>query len=212
MNQYKTSLIKVMWHLLIVNVLLSCAFSRVFAADENGAVAAMSVEAIVASVRSNNVATFEKVASDLYLERQRLCRELLSILKDAKSSNFQKCSAAYYLGEMRLPDAVSVLSTLVALRNESSYGIKTRLPVMTDYPVVEALIKIGKASTVGMISNLENSSDPLVCDLSARVIRKVEGFELARIIVQNAIAKQTDAAKKARLQAAMSLKYFADSQ
>jgi hypothetical protein len=201
------SLQRYAWCLLIVSALVFCSFSHAVATGEGG-IPAMSTEVIVASVRGNNMEDFEKTASDVHIERQRLCRELVGILQNTKSSNFQKCSAAYFLGEMRMQSAASVLAAHLTLRTETSDRLVKRLPVMKNYPAVEALIKIGKASTKPMIQNLEGSSDSLIRDLSARVIRDVEGSDLARIIIQKAVSKQSDSEKKKRLQAALSLKHL----
>jgi hypothetical protein len=203
-------LVKPAWQFLIVNALVLCLSSRAVAAEEGG-LPVMSTETIVASVTGNNLQAFEKVASDLYAERQRLFRELLRILQDTNSSNFQKCSAAYFLGEVRIPDPVAALATHVTLRKEAS-GSTTRLPVIRDYPAMEALIKIGKPSTKHMVQNLEDSSDLLTRELSARVISVIEGRSLAGIIIGKAISKQPDPVKKKRLKAALSLRYLTETK
>lgn len=204
-------LMKRAWYFIIVNTLVFSLLGQAIA-DEKGRLSAMSTETIVASVRGNNMQTFENAANDLYVERQNLSRELLSILQDTKSSNFQKCSAAYFLGEMRIPDAVFALAEHVTLRKEASDYLVKGLPVMKEYPAVEALIKIGKPSTIQMIRNLEDSSDSLFRELSTRVIRDVEGADIGRIIIQKAIKKQANSKKKERLQAALSSKYLTDVQ
>jgi len=200
-----------MWRVFIINALVFCSFSRAIAAEKEGSVS-MSYEIIMASVRANDIGAFEKAANNVYVERQRLCRELIGVLQDAKSSNLQKCSAAYYLGEMRMSDAVAALADHITLRSDASGSLIKRLPVMKEYPAVEALIRIGKPSTRQMIQNLEERSDSLVRELCARVIRDVEGYDFARIIIQAAIAKQSDTGKKERLQAALLLKNLADVQ
>lgn len=199
------------WCLFIVGALMSCSFSPCDAAEKGGQTE-MNREVIVASVKGNDMGAFEKAANDLYVERERLCQELVSILQDAKSSNFPKCSAAYYLGEMRMQDAVPALAANITLRQEAADSLVKRLPVMEDYPVVQALVKIGKASTKHMIQNLEDNADSLVRELSARVMRGVEGSDLARILVQRELTTQANPVRKERLQAALLSKYFADAQ
>ncbi|MHC4529568.1 MAG: hypothetical protein ACYS29_16970, partial [Planctomycetota bacterium] len=76
------------------------------------------------------------------------------------------------------------------------------------YPVVEALIKIGKPSVRVMIHNIVSSNDKKVRDLSAKVIRYIEGREIGRIVLEKAAERQTDPAKKARLKGALDLDYF----
>jgi hypothetical protein len=101
--------------------------------------------------------------------------------------------------------SVKVLSKYItfARDHEVPHG---REPLWGRYPVVEALIKIGRPAIPIMIANLENSTDILVRELSARVIRYIEEPEIGKVIIEIAMKKQADAAKKKKLQA--SLKYF----
>ena len=113
--------------------------------------------------------------------------------------------AAYLLGLYRYADACGNLAKVIAMENEDYGQQQSREPRWGQYPAVEALIHIGKPAIPAMLRNLETSDDEHVRGLSARVIHYVEGSELAKKVVQNAVAKQKNPEQKRRLESGLPL-------
>jgi len=143
---------------------------------------------------------------ELCKERSDIQGDLIHQLGDS-SSKETKFAAAFLLGIYRMKGSVYSLSRNITLENENILQ-DTRISLWDRYPVVEALIRIGKPSVREMIRNIQTSGDEKTRELSARVIRYVEGPEIGRIILEKAIEKQTDPQRKAKLEAALSLDYF----
>ena len=113
--------------------------------------------------------------------------------------------AAYLLGLYRYPEAVNHLAAKITMENDDEVLPQGKMARWGRYPAVEALIRIGKPSVAAMLRNLASSSDQHVRALSARVIFYVEGEQIGRLIVENAIAKEDDSVKKKNLEASLSL-------
>lgn len=146
-------------------------------------------------------ANLDKQLTAHELERERLRVSLTSSLH-AVSPEVQY-AAAYLLGLYRYAEAVNDLANAITLHAETIQQSKEAR--WGQFPVVEALIRIGEPSVRAMLANLETSDDANVRGLSARVIFFVEGPELSKIVVQNAVKAQTDPDKKKRLQDALPL-------
>lgn len=142
-----------------------------------------------------------KVLQQLSRERIDVMGSLISQLEESnpKEANF---AIAYLLGFYRMEQSVPHLSKYIALKIEKIERVKA-LPLYGEYPVVEALIRIGNPAIRQMIKNIESSDDEKVRKLSARVIRYVDGPEIAKFRLEKTIEKQSDPTKKSRLKAAL---------
>ena len=170
--------------------------------QETNSVYKTKPEDVIASVLSGKFKSFNAVAINFGDERTRLGRQLMKILTDPKSSNFVRCTAAYYLGEMRFSEAADVLAGQIALEDTSESTIS--LNILSWPPALDALAKIGSASLPALIRNLSESDDSEVRDLSLTLVLRIDGDkEIAELRLQKALAVQTDPAKKARLQSAL---------
>ena len=139
----------------------------------------------------------------LVSDRFNMCDRLLQQLDPAtdKEVSFE---IAYLLGIYRMERAVSELSRYIAVRNDKfDPNVYLQMSLYGEYPIAEALTLIGNPSVRPMLDNLEASDDATVRKLSARVIVIVEGREIAKVVLEKAIEKQRDDAKKARLKAAI---------
>lgn len=125
----------------------------------------------------------------------------------ASDSKEMKSAAAFLLGMYRMDQSVYHLSKFITLENEHIVP-NTKEPLWDRYPVVEALIRIGKPAVPEMLRNIRTSDDEKTRELSARVIRYVEGPEIGRIILEKALEKQDDTKQKSRLEEALTLVYF----
>ncbi len=135
-------------------------------------------------------------------DRSDLQTALISQLRDESNPKEVTISIAFLLGLHRMGQAVQDLSKHIALTNRPLLD-DDRRPLIGEYPVVDALIRIGGPAIPEMIKNIETSDDEKVRELSAKVIRYVDGPEIARFRLQKAMEKQSDPGKKARLKAAM---------
>ena len=131
--------------------------------------------------------------------RQQSFYDLWPLLNS--KDNQVQCSAAYLLGA-RYSEACVVLSQVITLKDSKFAYLQLSSRMWGQYPAAEALAEIGKPSTPFMLLNLATSDDELVRDLSLKVIRSVEGAEVAQFIVELAINKEEISANKKRLQAA----------
>jgi HEAT repeat protein len=148
--------------------------------------------------------------NQLTKERLDIQGNLIQLLKNSRSKDV-KFAAAFLIGLYRMERSVYSLSRYITLESESEYEYtdsSNKLPLWDRYPIVQALIRIGKPAVPEMIRNIQTSDDEKVRQLSARVIRYVEGPEFGRIVIEKAIERQTDPQKKSKLEAALSLDYF----
>jgi len=142
-------------------------------------------------------------------------KDLLTVLNSplAKNDNFYRWDtprniAIAVLGEMRDPGTVEpLLEWIVPHEGQSTETTGDLL----DPFAVTALIKIGKLASVECLRRLSlKDNDKEVASLVKRglllrIIRQVEGDDVARFMLQNAIEKEQDKDKKANLTAALAL-------
>jgi len=165
-------------------------------------------EDIIASIRANTFDTFDNLAANVIDDRTRFINELRKIFNDTKSSNYQQCAAAFYLGEMRASEAAYDLAVNIKLSMDHSLDHAT---ILTMAPTVTALVKIGNTSIPAVIRNLAESDDAQVRDLSLKVLYRIEGDkDIVQLRLQKALNVEKDLQKQARLQTA--LKFLADTQ
>ncbi len=129
-------------------------------------------------------------------------KETLITTLGSRSKQTVFCSA-FLVGMNRYAEAAGSLARLITLEDEARSPKRRR---WGQYPVAEALVRIGKPVIPAMLRNLETSDDEKTRRLTAKVILRVEGVEVAKSLVTSAIAKQQDPERKGRLRS--SLVYF----
>jgi hypothetical protein len=145
-----------------------------------------------------------KTASRYYAKKERLGAELLNTLRDKKSSNANKCEAAYYLGEMGFSAAADDLAANIAINLGDSVILIQNLPIFLAYPSRDALVKIGTLSIPPVIRNIAECDDTHVRELSLDVMNRVYGDkDFVQLRLQKALRAEKDSHKRARLQAAL---------
>lgn len=91
--------------------------------------------------------------------------------------------------------------------------INNKESILSDRPIAEALVRIGKPAVPEMLKVLVGSDDSIVRAEAVAVIRFVEGKEVSVFILESAIKKETDSSQKQRLQLALKeLKALLDRQ
>jgi hypothetical protein len=78
-------------------------------------------------------------------------------------------------------------------------------PLWERYPAMEALITIGKPSVRPSIELLATEDNPIRRELAIKVIRYVEGPEVAEFILQKELAAEGDSARRDRLKGVLDL-------
>jgi len=105
---------------------------------------------------------------------------------------------------MRAPQVVNALADKVTLAFDSSRTPIFHFPIISGYPAMDALVKIGNPSIPAVIRNLEESEDAKVRELSLKVLYRIEGDkDIVQLRLQKALEVQQDSKKKARLQTAL---------
>jgi hypothetical protein len=169
-------------------------------AEENRPV---TPDEIIASVGATNYEFYnfdEGLAARTTHQREHLITKLLNFYRDGRTSDDQKCAAAFYLGELRASDAANDLGANIALNlsHPSNFGGAFG-PWIPD-----ALFEIGTPAIPALIKNLQESDDTKVRELSLEVLDAIEGDkDVVQLRLQKALDAQSDATKKARLQAAI---------
>jgi len=126
---------------------------------------------------------------------------LKQILANSASKKEVTIAAVYLAGLYRLGDTVSELAKIIFL--EEHERIQKSEALWGQFPVVEALIKIGNPSVPKMLELIQESSDPKTRKLAATVILHIETESVGAFILQKKMDTQTDAAQKERLGAAI---------
>ena len=145
----------------------------------------------------------ELCMGQVHSELNHMERELTEAFKASKDATTKFC-LAYMMGRYRFRLAAEVLSKEIGLRNHAyDEEPPNREPLFGEYPIASALIQIGNHSIPYMIENVRSSTDEKIRELSVRVIRHVEGEEVAAFILRRAADKEESVEKKRRLLAAL---------
>lgn len=143
-----------------------------------------------------------KLLSQVDTQRNELLGILLKHLGTSSSKNVQ-AAAIYLIGRHRLSDAVDELIRRIDFAPGSDRRIPEPEPLWERYPAMEALITIGKPSVPPAIELLATDKSDLRRTLAVKVIRYVEGPEVAEFVLQKAEAKENDIDRKSMLNDAL---------
>ena len=69
---------------------------------------------------SNDLMGLDDMANNFDVQQKHLADKLLEVFKNPKSNDFNHCSIAYYLGEMRVPEASETLAGAITLQFDLS--------------------------------------------------------------------------------------------
>lgn len=138
-----------------------------------------------------------RLLSQVDEQRNELLGVLLRHLGTSSSINVQ-AAAIYLIGRHRLSDGVTELTQRVDFAPETP-PMKGPEPLWDQYPAMEALISIGKPSTPAAIGLLASDSNDLRRNLAVKIIRYVEGAEVAEFILQNEQNNEGDPQRKTML-------------
>lgn len=132
--------------------------------------------------------------------------ELLGVLlKHLGTSTDKKVQAAaiYLIGRHRLSEGSGELIRRIDFDSGGEPKLSA-LPLWERYPAMEALITIGKPSVPAAIELLATDGNDLRRNLAVKVVRYVEGPEVAELILQKSLAPESNLNRKALLRDAQS--------
>ena len=171
------------------------------------AVAKDKVESKILDINNNlSIEEWHKETLKLAHERFNIIDKLMRQLHYGKNLNKEKkIRICYLLGKYRASRATMDLLNIITLEDQNVTEEDTRFPLWRKYPAYEALIKIGVPTIPRILKKLETESDLLAMRLEVAVIYWVYGKEIAKIILDKALAKQTDTQKAKNIKKAMRL-------
>jgi hypothetical protein len=182
--------------LILIILTFLCAETNLLAQDTNE----ITYQGIIKSIKGNPD-SLDVTINWFGNQRQQFVGKLLDLLQRPESPNPEQCAAAYYLGELRAPEAASVLASKITL--QYTYPVD-HLTILMRSPAFEALIKIGDPSISAVIRNLAESDDVKVRELSLQVLTRIDNDkDISKLRLQKTIKAEADPQKQARLQAAL---------
>jgi len=131
--------------------------------------------------------------------------EMLAVLVkhlDTSPSKNVRAAAIYLIGRYRLSDGVDQLIQHIDFDSGAAPS-RGPEPLWEEYPAVEALITIGQPSVPEVMDLLATDHNHLRRDLAVKVLRYVEGPEVADFLLRNYLAKEKDAQRRANLRDAL---------
>lgn len=134
-------------------------------------------------------------------QRNQLLTLLVRYLDTSPSKNVQ-AAAIYIIGRHRFSEGTTELVRHI----DFDAGERMRsasLPLWDQYPAMEALIRIGLPSIQPTIELLATDSNELRRSLATKVIRYVEGPEVAKFVLDRAYEKESDPKRRANLKNAI---------
>ena len=145
------------------------------------------------ALESKDQAIQNKTIDKIMDEREKQVNMLIEIVKErneGKTTQQSSKAAAYLLGKMRAPEAVSVLAT--ALKEPDLENEFNRFRGA----VFNALVEIGRPSISPMISNIISSEDELYRNSSIIVISHVVGGKDNLISLLNRVMEKKELTKE----------------
>ena len=138
-----------------------------------------------------------KLLSQVDEQRIELLGVLLKHLGTSTSKNVQ-AGAIYLIGRHRLAGGVGELIRRIDF-NAGSESKLSALRLWERYPAMEALITIGKPSVSSALELLATDINDLRRTLAVKVVRYVEGADIAMFILQKTHTSEQDSTRKAKL-------------
>ena len=185
---------------IVTGVILTLISSVLIARGADKVVSKSLINEIEGIEKLNQNEMF-KLAEAGYLKRKKLQNMLIKKINHSASTEVRAC-CIYIMGEYKLEAGIPILSENILF---IATGDSRRETHWREDAAVEALTKIGVKAIPTMIELIENDPDLEKRKLALKVIKDVQGQEVAEFIIQQAIKKQKDSVKKNRLKEALKL-------
>jgi len=181
-----------------------------------GAASFAAPEDPLPQLQATDAATRERASRKILAERDQLVAGLIALARQATTPEPHKRGrqevpsypyrepkhlAIELLGELRASEAVEVLLGNLTYCNPVMYGSYRTWE--SDFPAAVSLSEIGNPALGPALAKVARTDDELERELCCWIIERVEGEELAPIVLQLAIDKERYSGGKARLQAAL---------
>jgi hypothetical protein len=176
--------------------------------------AAQSAPAEPAATRllSQDGAVIHEAKTELLAARAKLIADLSAIIRDHENQLWRRASvhaAILILGEMRAPEAAEVLASYIAFPQQLPPA--GRRPVVisagstTHWPAAEALIKIGMPCVPALLDKLAQTDNTDEGEACLAVLHALRERDSVWELLEKAIARETDAGRRFRLEAGLAL-------
>lgn len=189
-----------LWVVTALGILLTISDSMGLDASGRGGETIMIEQEIMELMKSLDTLderTRMRLLSKVDEQRNTLLSVLVKHLDVSPSKNVQ-AAAIYLIGRHRLAEGIGELIRRIDF-DASGQVIKGTEPLWEQYPAMEALINIGKPSVVACLQLLATETGDLRRTLAVKVIRYVEGADVARFILERAYSAENDPGRKANL-------------
>lgn len=181
-------------------MLVSCAVLAAEDGDESPIVPESSLPDRIASLDRMPDLDRTMLLHELALERQEVFETLIAKLNSKRLE--ARLLAAYLLGMYRMDQAAPHLARYIRMTDDKRSEGVPDFWFWGKYPAAEALVAIGQPSVPYLIDNLAESDDELIRSLSLGAILKVEGEEIAKLALGEALKRPRSASQQQRLKAA----------
>jgi hypothetical protein len=141
-----------------------------------------------------------KLLSRVDQQRNELLGVLLKHLGTSESKHVQ-AAAIYLIGRHRFSEGIQELTNRIDF-TPGGPPVRGPEPLWEQYPAMEALINIGRASIPAMLELLATDEDNIRRNLAVKVIRYVTDAEIAKFTLERLCANEADQ-RKANLQDAL---------
>jgi hypothetical protein len=180
-------------------------------AQESGREGQTTEDRIITLIKTAGLgdhARFSVLCHEDEVRRRGSIRELIGVLDDPKAGDAARAFAAYYLGRLHAAEAAESLASHITLSLESKDPGHHQWAEM-DYwaiPAMSALCSIGNPAIPALVKNLAMSDDAAVRERSLKALSLIEGDkEIVQLRLEKALKGETDARKRERLQAALTI-------
>lgn len=161
---------------------------------------------VVASVHLDGLhfRTSNQVVHNFADDRKLLINELLKTFNNPATPNYDRCTCALYLGEMRASEAAGALAASISLELDSGHLILGGIILAQYDPAFNAVVKIGCSAIPPLVRNLAESDDEKVRELSLKALCRIDGDkDISRLRLQKALKAETQPQEQAHLQRAL---------
>lgn len=184
--------------ILSITVLSACCFGLLAQGKDEGKLV----------INAPSEAALKKIAASEEKERLEILRQLEKDRLDLQAQLFKELGAAtendkkfvfvYLMGFYRLEGTVWTLAKIIDL--EAKPALNDALPRWGRHPAVDALVRIGRPAIPAMLANIKDAKGEKITELSVKVIQYAETPSIAKMILEEAVAKEEEPAKKKLLQ------------
>jgi len=186
--------------------------------DPRGGSRGKPEDPVVNMLLSEERSVREQAQAEILEARAKLIADLLTIIGDEDNRLKRHDSvsrAMYILGEMRATEAIETLVSNITHPidnppHEPRPSIHPSIVTqdarpLSAWPAVMALVKIGEPSLQPVLNKLRDYSDMSEKSAYVLVLAGIKGRESAATILRDAIAKETNPQRRARLENGLSL-------